>query len=467
MSDTAATHLLGTQKISKLLLQYAIPSIIGMTASVLYNLADSIFIGHGVGPLAITALALTLPLMNIAAAFGAMIGIGASSLISIKLGQKDKASAQTLLGNAVMLNVILGLALGIACLIFLDPILYMFGASEDTIGYAREYTRILMAGNVFTHLYMGLNNILRAVGHPRKSMSVMLFSVAVNCVLDAIFIFWFDWGIAGAAWATVIAQFLAAILQFVHFTDKRNEIRFRKGVFRLRTKAVSGIMSIGLAPFFMNLCASLVVILINHALKNNGGDLYIGAYGVVNRLTMIFVMITFGLNQAMQPIVGYNYGAQKLDRVRETLWMVIRAATVVTTLGFVLGVFFPQAAARMFTSDQTLIDVSSRALRIVCLAFPIVGFQIVTSNFFQSIGLAWKAIFLSLTRQLLFLVPLLIILPNYLGSDGVWVSMPIADTAATILTAVMLAGQIRQFRRRDTMQAGAADMEATHNQTAD
>ena len=447
----SATRELGTGKVSKLLLQYAIPSIIAMTASVLYNLADRIFIGQGVGSMALSALALTLPLLNIAAAFGSLVGIGAASMISIKLGQGDKDTARTLLGNAVMLNVILGLGLSVVCLVFLDPILYMFGASEGTIGYAREYMRILLYGNVFTHLYMGLNNILRATGFPNKTMAIMIFSVVLNVGLDALFIFGLDWGIAGAAWATVIAQFFAAGLQFLHFTNKKYDIGFRKGIFRLRKKIISGIVSIGLAPFLVNLCSSVVVILINQQLKYHGGDLYIGAYGIVNSITMIFIMIVFGLNQAMQPIVGYNFGAKKYGRVKEALRLTIIAGTVVTTLGFVVGVFLPSQAAQMFVDKNDalapeLIAVASHALRIVCIMFPIVGFQVVTSNFFQSIGMAKKAIFLSLTRQLIFLVPLLAVLPGIMGSDGVWASIPIADSAATILTAVVLIRLLRKFR---------------------
>ncbi len=449
MSKTAkinATKELGTGKVSALLLQYAIPSIIAMLASVLYNLADSIFIGRVVGPLAISALALTLPLLNVAAAVGTLVGIGAASMISIKLGQNDKDSARRLLGNAVMLNVILGVGLTVVCLVLLDPILYLFGASGDTIGYAREYMRILLYGNVFAHLYMGLNSIMRATGFPQKSMAIMLFSVVVNIGLDAVFILWFDWGIAGAAWATVIAQFLAAGIQFVHFTNKKYEIGFTKGVFRLRSKIIAGIVSIGMAPCLVNLCASVVVILINQQLKSHGGDLYIGAYGIVNRVAIVFVWVVFGLNQAMQPIVGYNFGAKKYDRVTCALRLVILSATVVTTLGFVVGVCFPRRAAMLFTTDPQLIELAAHAMWIVCLMFPVVGFQIVTANFFQSIGMAPKAVFLSLTRQLIFLVPLLAVLPGVMGSDGVWVSLPIADACAIILTAIVLVRQMRKFK---------------------
>lgn len=449
MSDKTATQILGSEKIGKLLFQYALPSIIAMTAASLYNVADSIFIGHGVGALAISALAITLPLMNLAAAFGAMVGIGASSLLSIKLGQRDHKSALQILGNTVMLNTILGIAFSVACFMFLAPILYSFGASEATIDYAREYMSILLWGNIFTHLYMGLNNVLRAAGYPRKSMMIMIIAVASNCLMDWVFIFIFGWGIAGAAWATVLAQVLATILEVAHFSNKKHDLHFQKGIYALRAKIIKGILSIGMAPFLMNLCASLVVIFINNALLRTGGDLYVGAYGIINRVIMVALMIVFGLNQGMQPIVGYNYGAKKFDRVKKTLKLVMMWAVGVTTCGFLAAMFFPEVLVRIFTTEAELTAISARALRIAMSAFVVVGFQVVSSSFFQSIGKAHKAIFLSLTRQMIFLLPLLIILPGIYGSDGVWMSMPIADGASSILAMLILAHQFRMFRKEE------------------
>ncbi|MDR1056826.1 MAG: MATE family efflux transporter [Prevotellaceae bacterium] len=449
MTSNSTTQELGTGKIPKLLKRYAIPSIIAMTAATLYNLMDSVFIGHGVGALALSGLTLSMPLMNLAAAFGAMVGIGASSLMSIKLGQNDKSSAKSILGNALLLNLIIGFLFGAGCLIFLDKILYFFGASDDTIGYARDYMRILLYGNIFTHVYLGLNNILRTTGYPQKSMRIMLTAVISNGILNAIFIFGFGWGIVGAAWATVIAQFIAMILEMIHFLNKNHEIYFTREIFRLRNKIIKGILAIGMSPFLMNVTASLVVIVINNALKGTGGDLYIGAYGNVNRVALIFVMVVFGINQGMQPIVGYNFGAQKYDRVNAVLKLGIIAATCVTCFGFILGMFFPRLVAMAFTTDPTLLSVTEEGLRIVLLAFPIVGFQVVTSNFFQSIGMAYKAIFLSLTRQLIFLLPLLLILTPVWGSKGVWWSMPISDTIATILAAVLLINQYKKFQQKE------------------
>lgn len=449
MANNTATHLLGTEKITTLLWRYALPSIIAMTAASLYNIVDTIFIGHGVGPMGNAALTIAMPLMNIAVAFGALVGVGASSLLSIKLGQNDRESARMILGNVVLLNAILGVSLGIACLIFLDPILTLFGASEDTLPYTREYMRILLYGNVITHMYMGLNNTMRASGHPKKSMAVMLTAVVINSVLDAVFIFGFGWGIAGAAWATVIAQFTALVLELAHFSNKKHELHFTRETFRLKKKIVKGILTIGLAPFMMNLTSSLIVAIINWRLRSYGGDLCIGAFGNINKLAMIFFMIVFGMNQGMQPIVGYNYGALKFDRVRQAFLKVVIAATCVMTLGFVIGFFFPGFVSRMFTDDATLLAATEEGLRIVMIVYPIVGFQIVSSSMFQSIGKPGKAILLSLTRQLLFLLPLLLFLPPIYGTKGVWMSMPIADTASTILAVILVVRQLRKFKQEE------------------
>lgn len=449
MANNTATHLLGTEKISTLLWRYALPSIIAMTAASLYNIIDTIFIGHGVGPMGNAALTIALPLMNIAAAFGAMVGAGASSLLSIKLGQKDSDSARHILGNVVMLNLILGISLGVISIIFLDPILTAFGASETVLPYAREYMLPLLYGNVVTHLYMGLNNTMRAAGHPQKSMMVMLIAVGVNCALDAIFIFGLKWGIAGAAWATVIAQVVALIIELAHFANKKHELHFVEGIFKLKKRIVKGILGIGLAPFLMNLASSLIVALINWRLGSYGGDLYIGAYGNINKLALIFFMIVFGLNQGMQPIVGYNYGALKFGRVRQAFLKVVVIATGIMSIGFIISIFFPGAVSKIFTSDEALIKATEEGMRIAFLMYPVVGFQIVSSSMFQSIGKPGKAILLSLTRQLLFLLPMLIILPPIFGTDGVWMSMPIADISSTVLAVVLIVNQLRKFKQQE------------------
>ena len=446
---------LGTERIRKLLVQYAVPAIIAMTASSLYNMVDSIFNGHGVGALAISGLALTFPLMNLAAAFGSLVGVGAATLVSMRLGQRDYETAQRILGNVVVLNLIIGISFGLLTLVFLDPILYFFGASDATIGYAREYMSVILWGNVVTHMYLGLNAVLRAAGHPRKAMYATILTVTINAILDPLFIFGFGWGIRGAAIATVLAQILALVWQFRIFSDRNELLHFRRGIYRLKGKIVRNVLAIGMSPFLMNLAACFIVILINKGLKEYGGDLNIGAYGIVNRLGFFFVMIVMGINQGMQPIAGYNYGARQFDRVDRVLKLTIIGATCVTTLGFLIGELAPRLAVSVFTDDPELVRLSAEGMRIVFFCFPIIGFQMVTTNFFQSIGMAGKAIFLSLSRQLLFLMPGLIFLPRIFdeltpwdGSWGVWCSMPLSDFLASLVAGVMLFCQFRKFKAK-------------------
>ena len=449
MTQQKIPTALGTEKVSKLLAQYAIPAIIAMTASSLYNMVDSIFIGQGVGAMAISGIAITFPLMNLSAAFGSLVGVGAATLVSVKLGQRDYDTARRVLGNVVDLNVGLGLLLTIVALTFLDPILYFFGASENTIPYARDYMQIILLGNVITHLYFGMNALLRASGHPKASMYATIATVVVNTILDPIFIFGFDMGIRGAAVATVIAQSLSLIWQLYLFSRKDELIHFSRGIFKLKKKIVLDSLSIGMAPFLMNLASCLVVILINKALMRTGGDYAIGAYGLVNRLVFVAIMVCIGLNQGMQPIAGYNFGARQYDRVTEVLKLTVGWATLITTTAFLLSELMPELLIRIFTTDEQLIHISVKALRIVMMIFPVVGFQMVATNFFQSIGMATKAIFLSLTRQLLFLLPCILILPEIFGENGVWYSMPISDLISTVVAAVMLWSLFRKFKKQE------------------
>jgi putative MATE family efflux protein len=438
---------LGTENIGKLLMQYAIPAIIAMTASSLYNITDSIFIGHGVGALAISGLALTFPLMNLAAAFGSLVGVGASTLMSVRLGQKDYETANKILGNVFILNITLGLAYTVVVLSFLDPILYFFGASAATIPYAHQYMVVILLGNVVTHMYLGLNALLRSTGRPQKAMYATLFSVLINLVLNPLFIFAFKWGIQGSAFATIISQTTMLIWQINIFSNKKHFIHLQKGTLRLQRKIVVDSLAIGLSPFLMNAVSCIIVVMINQGLIRYGGDLAVGAYGIVNRVIFLFIMIVMGFNQGMQPIAGYNFGAGQYERVTDVLKKTILMATCVMTFGFLIGELFPHAVASVFTTDKALINIASEGLRIVLIFFPIVGFQMVTSNFFQSIGMAGKAIFLSLTRQLLFLVPCLLILPQLFGVKGVWYSMPSADLASSIVSAFMLTTQFRKFKK--------------------
>lgn len=451
MSQKGNAMELGTQPVGKLLMQYAIPAIIAMTASSLYNIVDSIFIGQGVGPLAISGLAVTFPFMNLGAAFGAMVGVGASTLISVKLGQRDYGTAQVVLGNVVTLNTIIGVVYTIVCLMFLDPILYFFGASADTIVYARDFMEVILLGNIFTHMYLGLNAVLRASGHPQKAMYATINTVVINTILAPIFIYGFEWGIRGAAIATVIAQIVSLIWQFKILTDKNELLHLRRGIYHLQSKIVKNMIAIGLSPFCMNVASCFIVIFINQGLKEYDGDLAIGAYGIVNRLMFICVMIVMGITQGMQPIAGYNYGAQQYHRVNEVLKLAIWGATAVTTFTFLVGELIPELTVSIFTTDEGLISRAAEGFRIAVLVFPIVGFQMVTSNFFQSIGMANKAIFLSLTRQLLFLLPCLIILPTFMGAAGIWWSMPASDLAASIVAAVLLHKQFQAFKKSATI----------------
>ena len=446
MAGQKTPSALGTESIGKLLMQYAVPAIIAMTASSLYNMVDSIFIGHGVGTMAISGLALTFPLMNLAAAFGSLVGVGASTLISVKLGQRDYDTAQRVLGNVFVLNMVLGVAFTIIVMLFLDPILYFFGGSDQTVGYARDYMQIILLGNAVTHLYLGLNAVLRSSGHPQKAMYATIATVVINTILDPVFIYGFGWGIRGAAVATIVAQVISLTWQFKLFSNKDELLHFHRGIFRLKRKIVFDSLAIGMSPFLMNLAACFIVIIINQGLKKYGGDLAIGAFGIVNRLVFIVVMIVMGLNQGMQPIAGYNFGVKLYGRVNKVLRLTIIYATAVTTFGFLVGMLVPDLVVGIFTSDAELTELSVTGLRITVMFFPIIGFQMVTSNFFQSIGMAGKAIFLSLTRQMLILLPCLLVLPQFFGVAGVWYSMPVSDLLASLIALVMLVCQFRKFR---------------------
>lgn len=447
MSNPSSPLDLGILPINKLLGQYAVPAIIAMTASSLYNMVDSIFIGHGVGAMAISGLALTFPFMNLSAAFGAMVGVGASTLISVKLGQKDYKSAQHIFGNVITLTLLLGLLFSAVSLIFLDPILYFFGASAETLPYAREYMEVILLGNVITHGYLTLNSVLRSIGYPRLSMNATILAVIINTILNPLFIYGLDWGIRGSAIATVLAQTISLLWQMKVFNNPKELVHFKRGIYKLKGSIVRDTLGIGMSPFLMNSCACLIVILINRGLGHYGGDLAIGAYGIVNRVVFLFIMIVIGLNQGMQPIAGYNYGAQKYDRVLKVLKVTMLWGTLVTTLGFLVGELMPEWCARAFTTDKELIDISAKGMRIIVMFYPLIGMQMVTTNFFQSIGQAGKSIFLSLTRQLLFLVPLLLVLPQFMGVKGVWLAMPMADAISCIVTGTMLVIQYRKFKQ--------------------
>ena len=458
MDNKQATLELGTKPIGKLLWQYALPAIIAMTASSLYNIVDSIFIGQVCGPLAISGLTITFPFMNLAAAFGAAVGIGASTFISVKLGQKDYQTAQHILGNTITLNIIIGIAFSIFSLLFLDQILEFFGASEATLPFAADYMVVILAGNVFSHMYFGMNALLRAASKPKQAMFATIFTVIMNSILDYIFIFLLKWGIAGAAYATILAQIIALCWQIWLFSDQKQLLHFKRGIYNLNKTIIKNILAIGVSPFAMNVCACIVVIFINKQLAHYGGDLDIGAYGIANKVAFVFVMFVMGVNQGMQPIAGYNYGAQKLDRMIHVVKLSVLTATLIMTTGWLIGMFLPYYCARLFTTDTTLIQLGMKAIRISLLAFPVIGYQMVVTNFFQSIGKIKISIFLSLSRQLLLLIPLLAILPLFLEIDGVWYSMPISDFLSAIIAGWTMIVYMRKFNRMHRESQALANM---------
>jgi len=438
---------LGSEPVGRLLLKYATPAVIAMTASSLYNIVDAIFIGQGVSALAIAGISLTFPVMQMTAAFGSMIGVGASTLLSVRLGERDYETARRILGNVVVLNVIMGVVLGALMLCFIDPILYFFGATDETLRYARDFMVVILAGNVITHLYYGLNAMLRAASQPRAAMMATIYSVVLNVILCPLFIYVFGWGIRGAALATMLSQTSVLMWQFKLFSNKRQFIRFQRGIYRLKARIVKDSFMIGLSPFLINLTGCVVAALINKSLLVYGNDLDVASYGICNRYAFFFLMIVMGLNQGMQPIVGYNYGANNSDRVRAALVKTIVWATVVVTVGFVVSLIVPRQIVSAFTTDPYLIDISMHNLFILVCTFPIIGFTIVVTNFFQCIGVVKKSIFLSLSRQLIFLIPAVIILPTFMGVDGVMWSFPVSDVVATATAAVLFWMEMRKFRR--------------------
>ena len=440
------TTELGTAPVHSLLWKYALPAIIAMTATSLYNIVDSIYIGHGCGALALGALTVAKPFMDICAAFGSLVGVGASSLLAIYLGQKDYDRANRVLGNVIVMNIILSAIVMVVGLIWLDPILMAFGASEDTL-YAREYMEIILYGNILTHIYFGLNAMLRSAGHPRFSMAATIVAVTINIILDPIFIFGLDMGVCGAALATVISQAVAVVWQLTKFMDKNELVRFHRGIWRLNRHITTRALAIGMSPFLYNIAHCFVVIIINNQLKNFGGDMAIASYGVINRLTFVFAMMVMGLNQGMQPISGYNYGAKQYDRMLQSFYLTCAYATGVMGIVFVLGECFPELVTKMFTHDPVLIDLTIKPMRIICSTMLIIGFQMVTGNLFTSIGKAGKAIFLSLTRQVLYLIPLVLWMPMIFSEpiDGVWWSIPLSDTLSAITAVIVLFASRRKL----------------------
>lgn len=441
-----------TKRINKIVWEYALPGIIGTVVTALYNVIGRIFIGQGVGALAISGLAITFPVMNLTSSIGMLVGAGAAARISISLGKRDKLTSEKILGNSLLLTIILNAVFITLILIFLEPILRAFGASDLTLPYAYDYLKIVLLGNVFVSLTYNFNAMMRSSGYPKKAMVTMLIGAVFSVILTPIFLYGFDLGIQGVAWATVTSMLLGMLFVMHHFLQKKSLIRLKWKYIKLNKKIILAIVSIGMSPFSMQVAASGVAVLMNTSLIRHGGDLAVGAYGIINTVLMMFLMIIMGLNQGTQPIIGYNYGAGNYKRVRETLLYALKIATIITVAGALIGVIFPGVFAAAFTTDAELMSITERGIRIAVSAMPLVGFQIVSSSFFQSIGFAAKSLIQSLSRQLIFLVPGIILLPRLWGLDGLWIAMPVSDTLAFILSIFLLTYQLRQLKRMENAQ---------------
>ena len=452
MENKQATLELGTKPVGKLLTQYALPAIVAMTASSLYNIIDRAFIGQVVGPEAIAGLGITFPFMNLSAAFGAAVGVGASTCISVKLGQRDYKRAQLLLGNTVTLNLIIGFLFMVVCLVFLEPILRFFGASDATLPYAKEFMTVILLGNMVTHMYFGMNAVLRAAGKPKHAMYATLFTVACNIVLIVAFVWWFRWGIRGAALATITSQSLALCWQMWLFSDKNEILHLRRGIYRPRGYLVRNIVAIGISPFLMQTTSCVIVIFMNNQFVRYGGDMAVGAYSIANSMVMVFFMFVMGMIQGMQPIVGYNYGAEKFDRMFRCLWLTIACSTAILLVGWGLSMAFPRQIARIFTTDETLLELSARGIVIDMIVFFVVGSQAVITNFFQCLGKVKISIFLSLSRQLILLLPMAYVFPMFWGLDGVWYSMPVSDFGSFAMTIPILMWYMKKLRSKEVRE---------------
>lgn len=421
------------EKVGVLLKRYSIPAIVSMVVVALYNIVDRIYIGHGVGPMAISGLTLTLPVSSMIAAIGTLVGAGAAARISIVLGMNDLKWARNILGHVPILTCILSLLFIVPAMLFIDPILFLFGASEATLPYAKDYLMIVIPASIFTNLCYSFSNVMRASGFPKKSMSVVLVGVLLNVILDPIFIFWFDMGIKGAAIATAISMFVGAAYAVSHFVNQKHEVSFHRNSFVLRPNIIKNILSIGFSPFSMNFIASAVAIVVNNQLRTHGGDIAIGSFGIINSYQLFISLIVVGLCQGMQPIVGFNYGAGNNKRVKDTFFLAARVATIIFAVGMVLMEGFPRFASMLFTSDPELIALTIKGMRITFAASLLIGIQIVISHYFMSIGKALQSTLMTISRQLVFLIPLLILFPSIWGLDGVWLAIPVSDTLAFVL----------------------------------
>lgn len=452
--DSDRLRELGTASVPKLLFKYSLPAVVGTVVSAVYNIVDSMVIGHAIDdPNVVAGIAVTFPVMNLATALGMLIGAGAATRVSIVLGQKDHRRAELILGNSVLLTVIIGILYMTGFAIFLDKILMLFGASEHTLPYAHEFLMWVLPGMLLMNLTFSYNNVMRASGYPGKAMYTNLIGAGMNMILAPLFLFGFGWGIRGAAIATDISMLITAFFVMAHFFNTKNELHFVRGTFRFDWPIIKSVLYIGMSPFLINVAGASVNAIINNSLLHYGGDNAIAAVVVFNRFVTVFIFIVIGICQGMQPILGYNYGSGRFNRLFKTLWWAVGSAVAVTSLGSAIGALMPESIAKMFMQDPEQINCAVSCLRITTIAFWIVGFQVVATNFFQSMGMAGKSIFLSLTRQIIFMIPLLYILPPHFGLDGVWAAFPISDFVATVVAATLLTVQLRRIKRKAVSSA--------------
>ncbi|MGI6555035.1 MAG: MATE family efflux transporter [Bacillota bacterium] len=445
---------LGEERITKLLIKFSIPGIIGMLVNAFYNVVDRIFVGNGVGSLGIAAITVAFPVMLLLMAFSMLIGVGASTLVSIRLGQQKKEEAERIIGNALVLSASIAIVISATSLIFLEPLLRLCGASDAVLPYAKDFTTIILLGSIFQIVSMGMNNFIRAEGNPKIAMYTMLIGALLNCVLNPIFIFGLRLGIRGSALATVVSTLVSAAWVMWHFIGGRSTLKIRPENFRIRLDIATSIISIGMAPFAMQLAASLVNIILNTSLKIYGGDIAISGMGIVSSILTLFLMPLFGINQGLQPIIGYNFGARKYNRVKQALKEGIFAGVAIASLGFIVTRVFPVQLVSLFTENDTaLIAFGVKAMKINLILLPIIGFQVVGANYFQAVGKPIQAALLGLSRQVLVLIPTLLILPRFLGITGVLAAGPVSDLIAAIFTVIWL---IREMRILSQEQIAAA-----------
>ncbi|WP_245754950.1 MATE family efflux transporter [Pelosinus propionicus] len=442
------SHSLGEEKISTLLWRFSLPAITGMVVNAFYNVIDSIFVGRGVGEIGLTAVTIAFPIMIVLMGFGMLVGVGAAAVVSIRMGEKQQQQAEKILGNAFTLSMILSIVFTGVVLLFLDPILILLGAETDVLPYAREFTKIIVLGSPFMYIGFGLNNIVRAEGNPQMAMSTTLISAGLNIVLNPLFIFTFHLGIGGSALATVVSQGVSALWVLVYFLQGKSVLKLRKKNFALDTRIVRNIFEIGMSPFLMQIASSLTTVLFNYTLLRYSGELAVAAIGIINRMGMLMLMPIFGISQGLQPIIGYNYGAGNYDRVTKALKIAIGAATLFSTIGFLLIQIFDKQIIMLFNDNPELILLGSEAMRINLCMLPVIGFQIIGANYFQAVGKAGYAIVLSMSRQLLILIPLVLLLPRLLGLQGVWLASPIADFSAALLTGIFLFRELRKLSQK-------------------